>query len=110
MAAYESAIVAAREWRVQVLPADAFRVGADVALAEIYSDYVEKGMSLYAARGDAALMHRMFEVAELNRAAALREQSPARAELPVHYYETLDRMRAAIAAGHPASELQAKLD
>jgi tetratricopeptide (TPR) repeat protein len=95
---YEIAIGSARDWRLRVLPADAFRIGADVTLQEIYSSYIEAAMAQHGIDGDPRLRRRAFEIAETNRAASLRESAQDRTG-EAEYWETVEKLRAELAAG-----------
>ncbi len=69
---FRTALDAAREWRLQVLPADFTRVSSEVRTNEIYSSFIETGNALYFTTGREDLARETFEAAEENRAASLR--------------------------------------
>ena len=92
---YEAAVDLARDWRLNVLPADAFRIGADVSLQEMYSGYIEVEMASFRNTGRIEFARRAFQLAENNRAASLRESSSER-ERPASYWATVASLRKAI--------------
>ncbi|HUS08128.1 MAG TPA: tetratricopeptide repeat protein, partial [Bryobacteraceae bacterium] len=65
---FQIATQMARRWRSEMVPADAVRVGADVRLQTMYSDYIAAGMKQYEETRDPDLAQRMFLAAEENRA------------------------------------------
>lgn len=69
---FGAALASARQWRAEVLPADAFRVSADVELDRVYSAYIEAGSRLYAQTGRKQFAEQTFEAAEEGRASSLR--------------------------------------
>jgi CHAT domain-containing protein/Tfp pilus assembly protein PilF len=96
LADFRQAIALARQWRLEVLPADSFQISAEVGLQEMYSRYISTGMSLYWATGDDRVAVRMFSAAEENRAVALRQQLSVNRQLPPEYVETLGKYRRAV--------------
>jgi CHAT domain-containing protein len=107
---YKAAVQLARDWRLRVVPADAFRIGADVSLQELYAGYIETAMALFRKTGRPELARLGFELAETNRAASLRESSLEQV-LPAHYWATVANLRKAIAgelAGDPEAKRRAE--
>ena len=88
-----------RNLRVGLLPAEAVRESAGVALQKVYDLYVSLAGRIAAESGDTRLLRRAFEVAEQNRAAALRESldiaESQRERLPNEYWEALNQLAAA---------------
>jgi len=68
---FRTALDVARQWRLEVLPADFTRISSEVELNQIYSSYIEAGIRLYFATGRENLARNTFEAAEENRAASL---------------------------------------
>ena len=99
-AAFEQAIAAAVEWRLEVPASDAYRVSGDVTLESLYAGYVEAGTKFLRTTPDGRLERRMFEAAELNRAAGVRGAAAASPRTP-KYLRLLDEYRAALAALSP---------
>lgn len=99
LAEFRRALDLARRWRLEALPADAFRVSLDVGLQQLYSSLVEAAVALYFRTGRAELAHEAFEAAEENRAASLRasllETEDGRPALPPEYGEKLAQLHAA---------------
>ncbi|HYP14274.1 MAG TPA: CHAT domain-containing tetratricopeptide repeat protein [Bryobacteraceae bacterium] len=91
---YEKAIELAQVWRLDVLPADTFRVSAEVRLHEIFAGFLETGLKLYLQDHDQKLARRLFEVSEMQRAASIRQKLQIDKRLPAHYWTMLDRFRA----------------
>ncbi|HUS06919.1 MAG TPA: CHAT domain-containing protein, partial [Bryobacteraceae bacterium] len=71
------------------------RVGADVRLQTMYSDYIAAGMKQYEETRDPDLAQRMFLAAEENRATAFREKLLSSTPLPPEYWTTLAQLRQA---------------
>ncbi len=82
---FRAALDVAREWRLEVLPADFTRISSEVQLNEIYSSFIEAGNRLYFTSGRADLARETFEAAEENRAASLH----ALQALPGNWRDTL---------------------
>lgn len=98
---FGNALRSTRRWRAQVLPADAFRVGTEVELHDVYSSYIELGSRLFAETGRKDFAEEVFTAAEENRAASLRAlwAGPDLSQrLPNEYWETLARLFQAEAA------------
>ena len=93
---YEAAIELARDWRLNVLPADHFRIGADVSLQEMYSGYIEAEMASFRSTGQIEFARQAFQLAENNRAASLRE-SAREGDLSPRYWAAVAGLRKAIA-------------
>jgi CHAT domain-containing protein len=68
---FRAALDVARQWRLEVLPADFTRVSSEIQLNQIYSSFIEVGNQLYFATGREDLARETFEAAEENRAASL---------------------------------------
>lgn len=94
---YVRATDAASEWRSRGLPADSFRVSADVFLDEIYNGAVDTAVELYRRSGDRDYAVLAWRLNELIRAASLREQLSGDREwtrhVPQEYWLALDRLR-----------------
>jgi tetratricopeptide (TPR) repeat protein len=69
---FGASLGSARQWRAEVLPADAFRISSEVELDRVYSSYIEAGIRLYAQTGSKQFAEQTFEAAEEGRAASLR--------------------------------------
>jgi CHAT domain-containing protein/tetratricopeptide (TPR) repeat protein len=69
---FGAALESIRRWRAEVLPADVFRVSAEVELDRVYSSFIEAGSRLYAATGRKEFVEQAFAAAEESRAASLR--------------------------------------
>jgi CHAT domain-containing protein/tetratricopeptide (TPR) repeat protein len=101
---------AAREWavrwRAEVLPADAVRVSADGDLFHnLHHAHLATAAKLYLRTGRTAYREEAFVAAEESRAASLRESIAGLPQrLPVEYWETLARLRAAVNAGGSARD------
>jgi CHAT domain-containing protein/tetratricopeptide (TPR) repeat protein len=97
LADYRLAATEAEEWRGRSLFADAFRIGADGWLHQIYEGAVEAAVGLYQQSGSAAFAELAWEFAERARTASLREGLAASQDwtghLPASYWEKLDRLR-----------------
>jgi CHAT domain-containing protein len=94
LADFRKALDLAREWRLEVLPADFTRVSSEGELQGIYSSFIESANRLYlASGGPSELARESFRAAEENRAASLhallRQSDNWRASLPGDYWETL---------------------
>jgi CHAT domain-containing protein len=94
------AVRLAREWRWNVPPEDAARIGAEGMLDQVHSALVEAGNRLYQETGDASLIRETFEAAEENRANSLRalvrsREFEVRKKLPPEYWEALARLQRA---------------
>lgn len=108
---FRTALVLARRWKLEVLPADAVRISAGVGLEQICASLVRAGNRLYAERPRRALAEETLTAAEENRAWALRSllaTSPRmETALPGEYWETLARLQrtevASLATGSPAA-------
>ena len=89
---FGAALKSARQWRAEVLPADAFRIGTEVKLQEVYSSFIEVGSRLYAQTGQTRFVEQTFAAAEESRAASLRALWVGRdltTALPGEYWEAL---------------------
>ena len=92
---FETAIVLANEWRLDVVSTDTSQTGAEVTLQDLYADYIETGMKLYAQNKSPALAYKMFLAAEENRAVSFRQRLKARKKLSPEYWQTLEELRRA---------------
>ncbi len=95
---FRTAIDYARQWRGEVLPADAFLTEANAALEErVYRDFVRTAAALYRRTGEQRLAEESFRIEEENRAASLRQSRAARSQLldrlGSEYGESLARLR-----------------
>jgi len=100
LADFRRALDLAREWRLEVLPADFTRISSEGELQGIYSSFIESANRLYLeSGGPSKLARESFRAAEENRAASLhsllREPNDWRASLPGDYWETLAQLRSA---------------
>ena len=95
LADFETAIILANEWRLDVVSTDNSRTGAEITLEDLYADYIETGMKLHAQNNSRALAYKMFLAAEENRAVSFRERLKARKKLPPEYWQTLEELRRA---------------
>jgi CHAT domain-containing protein/tetratricopeptide (TPR) repeat protein len=78
--------------RVRVLPADAFRIGQEAQLDEVYAAYIEAGSKLYRKTGRASYVQQTFAAAEESRAASLRALwagADLTARMPPEYWKTI---------------------
>ena len=91
---FEAAVRSARELRLQILPAEIFRISAETSLQEIFSQYIRAGIGQYRKTGDVRMARRMFEVSEESRAALFEQQQ--RTEYPPEYWELLSQYQRAI--------------
>lgn len=94
---FQRAVESAREWRLEVLPADFTRISSEVELQEIYSSFIESANQLYLDSSPRSeLARQSFRAAEENRAASLhallREPNDWRAALPDEYWQTLAQL------------------
>ncbi len=94
---FQKALELAREWRLEVLPADFTRVSSEVELEKIYSSFIESANQLYLKSGRSSeLAAESFRAAEENRAASLhallREPNDWRAALSDEYWQTLAQL------------------
>jgi tetratricopeptide (TPR) repeat protein len=87
---FGAALKSARQWRAEVLPADAFRISTEVELNEVYSSFIEVGSRLYAQTGGTRFLEQTFAAAEESRASSLRALWAGRdltKTLPGEYWE-----------------------
>ena len=107
---FGAALKSAREWRAEVLPGDAFRIGAEGELHEVYSSFIEVGNRLYAQTGQSRYVEETFAAAEESRAASLRALWAGRdltRALPAEYWEALadlNRLDAGLRNAKPAAQ------
>ncbi len=107
---FRAARVGARNWRLQVLPAEAVRISTDVGLHQIYSAYFETASLLHFQTGRMDLARESYIASEENRAASLRESlSDLPSRLPDEYGAVLARLRNALSVpdSYPASQTAA---
>jgi CHAT domain-containing protein len=69
---FGAALEGVRRWRAEVIPADSFRVSAEVDLHHVYSAYVEIASRLYAQTRRKQFAEEAYAVSEESRAASLR--------------------------------------
>ncbi len=102
LADFEKALDLARQWRVEVLPADLTRIRSEGELQKVYSSYIDAAGQLRTSSGRARRIRACFRAAEENRAASLhallREPNDWRNAMPPAYGETLAQLRAAEAS------------
>jgi hypothetical protein len=88
----------ARQWRLEVVAADAKRVSSEAGLEQIYSSYIDAGNSLYFVSQRYAVARATFQAAEENRAASLQAllTGPGdwRKGFTPEYWEELAQLRA----------------
>jgi CHAT domain-containing protein len=95
---FGAALNLARQWRLEVVAADAKRASSEAGLEQIYSSYIDAGNSLYfvSRRNDVA--RATFQAAEENRAATLQALLTApgdwRRGFTLEYWEELAQLRA----------------
>ena len=86
----------ARQWHLEVLPADATRISSEVRLQQIYASFIDTGNRLYFSAGRAELARETFRAAEENRASSLyqllSEAGDWRRRLPAGYWEKLAKL------------------
>ena len=110
---FGAALKSARQWRAEVLPADAFRIGTEVELNEVYSSFIEVGSRLYAQTGRTRFVEQTFAAAEESRAASLRALWAGRdltKTLPGEYWEALadlNKLEAGLVSRKPAVDMAA---
>ncbi|MEJ7607477.1 MAG: CHAT domain-containing protein [Bryobacteraceae bacterium] len=107
---YEKAIEFSRRWRLDVLPADEFRISVETTLQKTYAAYIETGMELSLRNGDRQLAARMWEAMEENRSSSLRDGGKNAPNFPPVYWETMSALRSALpgeVAGDAKSTSQA---
>jgi CHAT domain-containing protein len=108
---FEAAVRTTRELRLQILPAETFRVRAEESLQQIFTDYVRSGMNYYRQTGNTSIAKRMLEVSEDSRAALFDRTLNSSRELPPEYWKLLTRYQRALAlsiseeAGQSSKEL-----
>lgn len=115
LADYRSAIELARRFRLDLVPSDTYRIGADANLDELHSAYVEAAAALYLRTGCLAYAAEAFRATENGRAASLRAlvAGAGRYErLAPEYGELLASLRAAetalLAGDDPKAREQAR--
>jgi CHAT domain-containing protein len=110
---FGAALECLHRWRTEILPADVFRVSAEVDLQRVYSAYIELASRLYAETGRKQYAEQAFGAAEESRAASLRALwagSDLTRTLPAEYWEalaSLHRAEAAVVKGGPAADASA---
>lgn len=90
-----------KDWRADILPADAFRVGTEVEMHEIYSAFIEVAGRLYRQTGQMRYAEDSFAAAEDGRTASLRmlwATSDLPKQLSQEYWLTLSDLQKAEAA------------
>lgn len=99
MADLERCLDVIQRLRSEILPAEAVRRHTDVGLHQVFQRAVAVAMRLYRSTGSESWMRRAFEIAARGQAAGLAaslgEAERLRANLPVEYWETLQRVSAA---------------
>jgi len=115
LADYRSALELARRFRLDLVPSDTYRIGADADLDELHSAFVEAAAALYLRTGRLAYAAEAFRAAENGRAASLRAlvAGAGRYErLAPEYGELLADLRAAetalLAGGGPKASAEAR--
>ncbi len=94
---FRRALDSARLWRLQVVPAAAYRVSSEVKLQNIYDSFLSSGYQVYRSHPREKLKAELFLAAEENRAWSLRQMSRegADSKLPEEYYALLAEILAA---------------
>ncbi len=96
---FRTALDLARNWRLEVLPADFTRVASEVQLDRIYSSFIDAGNRLYFATGRQDLARETFRAAEEDRAASLHALQALpkdwREALPMAYWDALSKLHSA---------------
>jgi tetratricopeptide (TPR) repeat protein len=98
---FGKALECVRNWRTEVLPADAFRVSSEVELHQTYSSYIDVGGRLYDQTHDKLFAEQTFAASEESRSASLRALwagADLTNRLPAPYWETLAELFKAEAA------------
>ncbi len=105
---FSAALRCARRWRAEVIPADAFRIGAEVEMNQVYSAFIELGGRLYAQTGRKQFAQEAFAASEESRAASLRALwagPDLTKKLPNEYWQTLASLhQAETASAEPGSD------
>lgn len=104
---FERAIRSVAEWRLEILPADIFRVSSEEDLRDLFVQYIQTGMSIYEKTGDMALAKRMFLVSEDSRSALFRASRADDQVLPAAYVEKLTQFRRALGASLNSADASA---
>jgi len=112
---FRTALLLARRWKLEALPADSVRIAAGVGLEQISNSFVNTGNRLYLRQPNRALAEETLAAAEENRAWALRSLLVSRARteaaLPEAYWQTLAGLQraevAVLASGSPTARQQA---
>src|SRR4029077_10746552 len=89
---FGSALESTRRWRAEVLPADVFRVSAEVQLDRVYASFIDAGSRLYAQTGRKQFAEQTFAAAEESRATSLRALwagPDLTKRMPAEYWPTL---------------------
>ena len=113
---FRKALDAARLWRLEVVPAAAFRVSSEAnVLQNIYDSFLTSGYQVYHSHPSDNLMTELFLASEENRAWSLRQtlREDADSKLPEEYYAMLAEVLAAdskMLKGHAAQEDRAKFN
>ena len=110
---FGASLKSARQWRAEVLPADAFRISSEVELHQVYSSFIELGSRLYEQTGQKRFVEQTFAAAEESRAASLRALWAGRdltKALPGEYWEALadlNKLEASLVNGKPDVDMTA---
>jgi CHAT domain-containing protein len=95
---FGAALDLARQWRLEVVPADDKRVSSEAGLEQIYSSYIDAGNNLYFASRRSDVARATFQAAEENRDATLQalltESGDWRRGFSPEYWEELAQLRA----------------
>src|SRR5579859_4566052 len=102
LADFGTALDLARQWRLEVLPADFTRISSEGKLQKMYSSYIDAAGQVHTKRDRAQRIRECFRAVEENRAASLhallRGPNDWRETMGPQYWETLAQLRAAEAA------------
>lgn len=94
--AFRQALATAREWRVRMLPAQDFRVTAELGLRQIYCDYVDAAMQEYEATGNQKAMEEAFAASEQERSLLFEETLSRERGYPPEYWGALAKYQRAL--------------
>lgn len=93
---FRRALNAARLWRLEVVPAGAFRVSSEVRLQNIYDNFLSSGYKVYRSQPSDQLLRELFLASEENRAWSLRQtlRDDSTSKLPEEYFALLTEILA----------------
>jgi len=95
---FSQSLQSLKRWWAEVPPADAFRVGAEAEMHDVYSAFIELAARLYRETGQKRYAEESFGAAEDSRAASLRAlwlESGLTKDLPADYRQTVSALQEA---------------